>query len=72
MIQAADVERMSLEERLQAIEVLWASLARTPDAVPSPDWHKAVLADRLRKVERGEGKFLTMAQLKKRLQKRRP
>jgi hypothetical protein len=69
MIQIADIEQMSLEERLQTIELLCASLARTPDAVPSPDWHGEVLATRLAKVERGEGEFLTIPQLKERLQK---
>ena len=72
MIQAADIEQMSLEERLQAIELLWASLTRTPDAVPSPDWHGEVLAPRLAKVERGEGEFLSLPQLKERLQKPAP
>ena len=69
MIQAADVEQMSLEERLQAMELLWASLSRTPDQVPSPTWHREVLAARLAKVERGEGEFLSIEQLKERLQK---
>jgi hypothetical protein len=69
MIQAADIEQMSLEERLQTLELLWASLARTPDAVPSPDWHGEVLATRLAKVARGEGEFLSIPQLKQRLQK---
>jgi hypothetical protein len=69
MIQAADIEQMTLEERLQTLELLWASLARTPDAVPSPDWHGEVLATRLAKVARGEGEFLSIPQLRQRLQK---
>ena len=60
---------MSLEERLQTMELLWVSLARTPDAVPSPDWHGEVLAARLAKIERREGEFLTIPQVKERLQK---
>lgn len=72
MIQAADIEQMSLEERLQTLELLWASLARTPDAVPSPDWHGEVLATRVAKVERGEGEFLSIPQLKERLEKPTP
>jgi len=35
MIQAAQIEQMTFEERLQAMELLWASLVGTPDAVPS-------------------------------------
>jgi len=69
MIQAADIEQMSLEEQLQAMELLWASLSRTPNAVPSPDWHGDVLAERMAKIERGEGEFLSIPQLKKRLHK---
>jgi hypothetical protein len=69
MIQAAEIEQMSLTERLQTMELLWVSLARTPDAVPSPDWHGEVLAARLAKIERGEGEFLTIPQVKERLQK---
>ena len=72
MIQAADIEQMSLEERLQTMELLWVSLARTPDAVPSPAWHGEVLATRLAKIERGEGEFLTIPQLRERLQKPAP
>ena len=72
MIQAAEIEQMSLEERLQVMELLWASLARTPDAVLSPDWHGEVLATRMAKIERGEGEFLTIKQLKERLQKPAP
>ena len=69
MIEAADIERMGLDERLQTMELLWASLTRTPESVPSPDWHGEVISARLDKIERGEGEFLTLAQLKERLQK---
>jgi len=72
MIQAADIEQMSLEEQLQAMELLWSSLSRTPNAVPSPDWHGDILAERMAKIERGEGKFLSIPQLKDRLQSRAP
>ena len=69
MIQAAEIEKMSLDERLQTMELLWASLARTPDAVPSPDWHGEVLAKRMAKIDRGEAEFLTIPELKERLQR---
>ena len=69
MIQATEIEKMSLDERLQTMELLWASLARTPDAVPSPDWHGDVLAKRMAKIDRGEAEFLTIPELKERLQK---
>lgn len=64
MIQAADIEKISLDERLQAMELLWTSLARTPDAVVSPAWHGQVLAKRMAKIEGGEAVFLTIRELK--------
>ncbi len=36
------------------------------------DWHGKVLADRLTKIERGQGEFLTLAVVKGRLQKLTP
>jgi hypothetical protein len=54
------------------MELLWASLSRTPDTVPSPDWHGEVLADRLAKIERGEGEFRTLDEAKRHLLKQKP
>ena len=68
MIQADDIQKMSLAERLQTMEMLWASLAPTPETVPSPDWHGEVVAARVAKIERGEAEFLTIPQLKELLQ----
>ena len=70
MIETAEIEQMSLAERLQAMELLWGSISRNPERVPSPAWHGGVLKKRLAKVEAGKGEFLTLAQLKKRLGKR--
>jgi putative addiction module component (TIGR02574 family) len=70
MIEALEIERMSLAERLQAMELLWRSMAAAPDKLESPSWHKKVLQQRLAKVEAGKGEFLTLSQLKKRLAKR--
>jgi hypothetical protein len=62
---------VSHTEKVRAMELLWRSMAAQPEKVMSPAWHKKVLADRLAKVESGKGKFLTIAQLKKRLAARR-
>lgn len=70
VIETLEIERMSLAERLQAMELLWRSLSAKPEKLESPGWHKKILAKRLAKVEAGKGEFLTIAQLKKRLTKR--
>jgi putative addiction module component (TIGR02574 family) len=66
MIETLGIERMSFAERLQAIELLWRSIAAAPDKLESPGWHKKILAKRLAKVEAGKGEFLTLAQFKNR------
>jgi putative addiction module component (TIGR02574 family) len=70
MIEAMEIERMSLADRLQAMELLWDSMVAHPDKLESPAWHKKILEKRLAKVEAGKGEFLTLVQLKKRLAKR--
>ena len=68
MLESSQIEKMSVAERLQAIEQLWEALCREARDMASPDWHRDVLADRKARAERGEAKFLTLAQLRTRLQ----
>lgn len=67
MIESSEIERMSVTERLQAIDQLWDSLTQDRDEIPSPAWHQDVLADRKARAQRGEAKFLTLEQLGSRL-----
>lgn len=67
MIELSQIEKMSVTERLQAMDQLWDSLARDSDEIPSPDWHQNVLADRKARAQSGEAKFLTLDQLRSRL-----
>jgi putative addiction module component (TIGR02574 family) len=71
MLAEAEIKSMSLTERLQVMELLWRSFSDSKDVVPSPDWHGEVLSERLAKVEAGEGKFLTIPELKSRLASKR-
>ena len=71
MIDATQIEQMSLIERLQTMELLWKAISARPEELSSPAWHGELLAERTAKIKRGEGTFLTIEQVKKRLQKRR-
>ena len=66
MLSQSTVEGMSVQERLDAIELLWRSLAAFPEQIPSPEWHARVVAERVAKIERGEGQFLTLDEVKRR------
>jgi hypothetical protein len=40
------VEKMSLEEKIQAMETIWDDLCHHADSISSPSWHAKVLKDR--------------------------
>ena len=52
------LDQMTLAEKLEVMETIWADLSRRSDSRPSPDWHRDVLQDRKRLADEGELKFL--------------
>jgi len=70
MIKAAEIERMSLTERLRTMELLWDSMREESAKLKSPAWHKDVINARVAKVETGKARFLTLSQLRHRLARR--
>ena len=72
MLESSQIDKMSVAERLQVMEQLWDALSREGRNMASPQWHRDVLADRKARAERGEAKFLTLAQLRSRLQGSQP
>lgn len=59
------LEQMSIEEKLLAIEEIWADLAGTPENIPSPSWHADVLYAREKRISEGKSQFLDIAEAKK-------
>lgn len=41
------LDKMSLAEKLETMEALWADLSRTPADVPVTQWHRDVLKARM-------------------------
>lgn len=46
MEAALPLERMSVEEKLRAMDALWADLSRDEAAFESPAWHGEMLRER--------------------------
>lgn len=59
------LEQMSVEDKLQAIEEIWADLVDTPEDIPSPSWHADVLRAREKRISEGTSQFLDIAEAKK-------
>ncbi len=47
-----ELEKLSVDERLRMMEVLWESLERTPEILEVPDWHREILEERASKNEK--------------------
>ncbi|MDE3118899.1 MAG: addiction module protein [Nitrospirota bacterium] len=61
---------MTLQEKLAAMESLWEDLARTPEAIESPAWHKEVLEERLRLLAEGKTQLIDWETAKEALRKK--
>ena len=51
------LEKMTVEEKLQAMEALWEDLTRRADEYEPPAWHAAVLRERQAAIDAGEETF---------------
>jgi len=62
------LETMSVAEKLQVMESVWASLCHKPADVVSPEWHAKILEERTRRLESGESTVSKWSDAKQRLQ----
>ncbi len=65
-MSAIEIKKMSMIERLQAMEALWDSLLDEESEIEFPEWHKDILEERKRKVENGKAEFISLEELKAR------
>ncbi len=64
------LNEMTVSEKLQLMEALWADLSRNVDGFESPDWHREVLEERERRITSGEAHFTDWEQAKADIRKR--
>ena len=63
------LEQMSIEDKLQALELIWTDLVGTPESIPSPSWHADVLRAREQRISEGKSHFLDIAEAKAAVQR---
>ena len=61
------LDKMSVAEKLRAMEMLWADLSRNEAQLESPAWHADVLHDREAKIKSGKETFMDWEAAKKQL-----
>ncbi len=62
-------ENMTVSEKLAAIELLWDDLCRSPENIPSPEWHEEILKEREKKLLAGKASFSELNDAKRRIRK---
>ena len=64
------VSQLSLAQKLDLMETLWADLSRDETALKSPAWHEAVLKDREEAFAAGRVTVSEWEQAKERIKKK--
>jgi len=70
MSKTLPLKEMTLHEKLAAMELLWDDLARYPESVESPAWHKDILDERRQKVVEAEAQFMDWETVKTEIRKK--
>ena len=58
------LNEMTVTEKLELMETLWADLSRNAESLESPEWHRDVLEEREKRINSGEAKFSDWEQAK--------
>jgi len=66
-IDITPILQLSAAEKLELMEILWESLADTPEDIPVTDWQKEELTRRKARHQQDPGSALSWEQVKERL-----
>jgi len=64
------LQKMSRDEKLRAMEALWADLSKDDDRFESPAWHAQELREAERAMENRKAKFSDWDEAKKRIRRK--
>ena len=59
----AEILSLPVEDRMEVVEAIWASISAFPDALPLTDWQKEELDRRLEEMESDPDGGLTMEEV---------
>jgi putative addiction module component (TIGR02574 family) len=63
-MSALDIQKMSVQDRLEMMEAIWESFSYEQIDIDSPDWHQNILEKRKQKLESANAEFVTIETLK--------
>lgn len=69
MDRSLPLNKMTIVEKLRAIEEIWENLLRDSENIPSPAWHDDVLSAREQRIRDGQSRFSDWNEAKARIRK---
>ena len=64
MSTTLELDSMSVEEKLQAMEALWVDLCGNEESLPVYEWQKEILNDRQRLIAEGKTRLIDWEEAK--------
>lgn len=68
-MSAIDIKNMTVEEKFEAMELLWDDMCRNVPEIVSPEWHEEILLEREQNLKNGNDQFEDWNDVKKELRK---
>ena len=62
-LEVADILKLSVEERLRLVDLIWESLAANPNSVPMGAAHLEIIEDRLAEHRRDANSTITLEEV---------
>jgi putative addiction module component (TIGR02574 family) len=58
---------MTVAERMELMEKIWESLRLDEEELPVPDWHREILSERLKRMEKGRVETFSIEEVRRKL-----
>lgn len=62
------LEKMTTEDKIRTMEIIWEDLCKNTESLSSPPWHKDILEERENAIKTGKEKFIDWNEAKKQIQ----
>ena len=70
LVNALELDKMTIAEKLSIMEKLWNDLCTDPESIPSPKWHREVLETRAQHISEGKEQFRSLESVKSNIKNR--
>ena len=59
-----EIKQMPVKDRMILMEEIWDTLRHEEEEIRSPHWHEEVLEERMKKLDSGRAKLISLEELK--------